>query len=297
MSLDNASSPVTYTSISSDSDGPSWGIPLMDAGELPEMHPYKEVAQQGQAPPLLHAYVPDPIELDEHVPVYVLEPEHPEYHVPSDNDMQVKDQPDDEDTEEEEPFEGSDETEPFEEDETAVTPPPPKHRGARMSVRPQTPMATSTQALIDAFTAGSPLFPLLPTSPTYDQAPLGHRAAMIHMRDDMPPRRRFAGGRNRALLAHLETLKTHAGRMEWQHQTADDRATAHRMRTSVLEARAQIDMVEDTGSSFNAACAQLVLLVQKLLLLVKKVNVAGAKLQLLMELQLLTGLQLLKDKD
>ncbi|GKG12824.1 hypothetical protein Tco_0347061, partial [Tanacetum coccineum] len=29
--------------------------------------PYKEVAQQGQAPPLSPAYVPDPIELDEHV--------------------------------------------------------------------------------------------------------------------------------------------------------------------------------------------------------------------------------------
>ncbi|GKA51619.1 ribonuclease H-like domain-containing protein [Tanacetum coccineum] len=205
-------------------------------------------------------------------------------------------------------------------------------------------MATSTQALIDAFTAGSPLFPLLPTSPTYDQAPLGHRAAMIYMRDDipkedMPPRRRFvltapspgcdvpessvaAAARpprgqydfvdtveagqglirspghdarniaraadraedvgyvralqdsehrmmtsieevnlrvsyqaqaylsseawNRALLAHLETLETHVGRMEKQHQTADDRATAQRMRTRVLEARAQIDTVEDT---------------------------------------------------
>ncbi|GKB70075.1 hypothetical protein Tco_0931487 [Tanacetum coccineum] len=35
-----------------------------------------------------------------------------------------------------------------------------------------------------------------PTSPAYDQAPLGHRAAMICIRDDipeedMPPRRRF----------------------------------------------------------------------------------------------------------
>ncbi|GJY41455.1 hypothetical protein Tco_0428725, partial [Tanacetum coccineum] len=51
-------------------------------------------------------------------------------------------------------------------------------------------------ALIDAFAAGSPLFPLPPTCPTYDQAPLGHRAARIRMRDDipeedMPPRRRF----------------------------------------------------------------------------------------------------------
>ncbi|GKC96134.1 hypothetical protein Tco_1161576 [Tanacetum coccineum] len=63
-------------------------------------------------------------------------------------------------------------------------------------------MTASTQALINAFTAGplpSPLLPLLsppPINPTYDQAPLGHRAAMIRMRDDileedMPPRRRF----------------------------------------------------------------------------------------------------------
>ncbi|GKF15110.1 hypothetical protein Tco_0056572, partial [Tanacetum coccineum] len=209
---DNASSAVTYTSISSDSNGLSWGIPLVNAGELSEMDPYEE-----------------------HVSVYVPEPEHPEYHVPSDDDIQVKDQPyaddasptaespryiadsdlmeedtdedsidypdkpedddedpeedtskeheleddnedpeedpneehepEDEDTKEEEPFEGSDETKPFEEDETAVTPPPPRHRRARISVRPQTPMAASTQALIVAFAAGSPPFLLPPTSP------------------------------------------------------------------------------------------------------------------------------------
>nr|GEY70230.1 hypothetical protein [Tanacetum cinerariifolium] len=110
MSSDNAQSSVTYTSISSNSDGPSWGIPLMNADELSEMDPYEEVAQQGQAHPLSPTYVPDPIELDEHVPVYdpieldehvpvyVLEPEHPEYHAPSDDDIQVED--DDEDPEE-----------------------------------------------------------------------------------------------------------------------------------------------------------------------------------------------------
>ncbi|GKB05865.1 hypothetical protein Tco_0834060 [Tanacetum coccineum] len=58
-----------------------------------EIDPYEEVYQQGQAHPLSPAYVPDPIELDEHVPVYVLEPEHPEYHAPSDDDIQVEDQP------------------------------------------------------------------------------------------------------------------------------------------------------------------------------------------------------------
>ncbi|GKF66767.1 hypothetical protein Tco_0193284, partial [Tanacetum coccineum] len=73
------------------------GIPLVDAGELPEMDPYEEVAQQGQAHPLSPAYVPDPIELDEHVPVYVSEPEHPEYHAPSDDDIQFEDQPYDDD--------------------------------------------------------------------------------------------------------------------------------------------------------------------------------------------------------
>nr|GEW19399.1 hypothetical protein [Tanacetum cinerariifolium] len=79
---------------------------------------------------------------------------------------------------------------------TAPTPPPPGHRRARISVRPQTPMTTSTQALIGAFTSGSPSFPLPPTNPAYDQAALGHRTAMIRMRDDileedMPPRMRF----------------------------------------------------------------------------------------------------------
>ncbi|GJV72999.1 hypothetical protein Tco_1492994 [Tanacetum coccineum] len=93
MSSDNASSAVTYTSISSYSNGLSWGIPLVNVGELPEMDPYEEVAQQGQAHPLSPAYVPDPMELDEHVPVYVPESEHPEYHAPSDDDIQVEDQP------------------------------------------------------------------------------------------------------------------------------------------------------------------------------------------------------------
>nr|GFA43482.1 hypothetical protein [Tanacetum cinerariifolium] len=76
------------------------------------------------------------------------------------------------DTKEEELYEGSDETEPFEEDETAIIPPPPIHRRERISVRLQTPMAASTQALIDAFAAGLPLFLLPPTSPAYYQAPL-----------------------------------------------------------------------------------------------------------------------------
>nr|GFD20630.1 hypothetical protein [Tanacetum cinerariifolium] len=105
-------------------------------------------------------------------------------------------EPGDENTKEDELSEGSDEIEPFERDKTAITTPPPRHRRTRISVTPQTPMATSTHALIDAFAVGSPPFPLPPTSPTYDQALLGHKTAMIRMIDDifeedMPPRRRF----------------------------------------------------------------------------------------------------------
>nr|GEY75323.1 hypothetical protein [Tanacetum cinerariifolium] len=95
-------------------------------------------------------------------------------HEPEDDDEDPNEEhePEDEDTKEEEPYEGFNETKPFEEDETAITPPPLRNRKARISVRPQTPMAASTQALIDAFAVGSPLFPLPPTSPTYDQAQL-----------------------------------------------------------------------------------------------------------------------------
>ncbi|GJR73383.1 hypothetical protein Tco_0085748 [Tanacetum coccineum] len=92
MSLKNASSTVTYTSVSSDSNEPSsWGIPLENAGEILDMDPYKEVAQQGQAHPLSPAYVPDPMELDEYVPLYAPEPEYPEHHVPSDDGSQAED--------------------------------------------------------------------------------------------------------------------------------------------------------------------------------------------------------------
>ncbi|GKF72912.1 hypothetical protein Tco_0219244, partial [Tanacetum coccineum] len=106
-------------------------------------------------------------------------------YLPIQTDHSQEDEPENEDAKEDEPSEDSDETKPFEENETATTPPPPRHRGARISVRPQTPMTASTQALIDASAARSlppsplPLPSPPPINPTYDQAPLGHRAAMI----------------------------------------------------------------------------------------------------------------------
>nr|GEU63977.1 reverse transcriptase domain-containing protein [Tanacetum cinerariifolium] len=58
--------------------------------------------------------------------------------------------------------------------------------------------------------------------------------------------------RNRALLARLKTLKTYMSRMVWQNQSAEDLAVRQMMRIHVLEAGAQIDTVEDTGSSCAA---------------------------------------------
>nr|GFA09117.1 hypothetical protein [Tanacetum cinerariifolium] len=198
MSSDNAQSAVTYTSVSFDSDGPSWVIPLMNAGEFPKMDPYEEVAQQGQVHTLSPAYVANPMELDKHVPIHVLEPEHPEYHAPSDDDTQVED--DDEDPEEDpsEEHEPEDDDEDFEEDSNEEHEPEDEDAKEPSEDSEETKPfeEDETTALIDAFTAGSSLFPLPPTSPAYDQAPLGHRAAMIRMRDDifeedMPHQRRF----------------------------------------------------------------------------------------------------------
>nr|GEX00560.1 putative reverse transcriptase domain-containing protein [Tanacetum cinerariifolium] len=353
MSSNNALSAVTYTSISSDLDGPSWGIPLMDACELLEMDPYEEVAQQGHAPPLSPAYVPNPMELDEHIPVYVLEPEHSEYHVLSDDDMQsieedcidYRDEPKDDDEDpKEDPEEdhtdypangGDDDDEPSDNDdddddtddkdeqptkneyddegeeehlspadsfavyiidlvpsaggteafktyESVPTPRSPQTRvlfsqtrlrRAHNTVRLEPPMSAFMEARIAKHAAA----PIPSTSPTYDQAPLGHRLAMIRMRDDipkedMPPQRRFgliapppgcdvvesSAAAARPPRCQLEINVVRGKRIAYEtelheRQSAEDLAVIQMMRIHVLEARAQIDTVEDTSSSCHDA--------------------------------------------
>nr|GEV14274.1 putative reverse transcriptase domain-containing protein [Tanacetum cinerariifolium] len=58
---------------------------------------------------------------------------------------------------------------------------------------------------------------------------------------------------NRALLARLETLKTHMSHMEWQCQSAEDLAATQMMHIHALEARTRTDTVEDAGSSRHDA--------------------------------------------
>ncbi|GKD25879.1 hypothetical protein Tco_1232093, partial [Tanacetum coccineum] len=132
-----------------------------------------------------------------------------------DDDTDDKDEEPTEDEEEEEhpaptdssvvpvvdPVPSAGDTEAFETDESAPTPRSPQTRvpfsqtrlcKARNTVRLEPPMSASMEARI----AEHAVTPIPPTSLAYDQAPLGHRAAMICMRDDileedMPPQRRF----------------------------------------------------------------------------------------------------------
>ncbi|GKF06463.1 hypothetical protein Tco_0037131, partial [Tanacetum coccineum] len=184
----------------------------MNVGELPEIDPYEEVAQQGYVPPLSPAYVPDLMEFKEHVPVYVQEPEHSEYHAPSDDDIQEDpeedpseehepeddDDDDDMDDEDEEPTEDEEEehiapansfavhvvdpvplagdTEAFETDESSPTPKSPYTRAC---------IAEHVAALTPSLPVASSPLPLpspLTTSPTDAGEPLGYRAAGIRMR-------------------------------------------------------------------------------------------------------------------
>ncbi|GJZ33213.1 hypothetical protein Tco_0578649, partial [Tanacetum coccineum] len=109
------------------------------------------------------------------------------------------------------PVPSAEDTEVFETDESAPTPPLPRLRRSSISVRPQTPMSAAIEALIAVVAAAlpsspspSPLtllsYPLsqipspplpLPsppthTSPTYAEAPLGYKAAMIQWRAASP---------------------------------------------------------------------------------------------------------------
>ncbi|GJY82305.1 hypothetical protein Tco_0495681 [Tanacetum coccineum] len=268
---DSEHSTVSYTSISSDSDPSAWGIPLMDASELPEMDPYKE--------------------LEHHVPMYIPEPVYSEYLVPSNDDILIEDPKedpvdyaadanDDEDEEEESSEDDDDkeeehlapadlivvaslavdhvpsakETEPFEIDESAATPPPPPpvyRTTSRMSVRSHAPIPFPSEAEVARLLAlptppSSPLTPLSsllpqipppPTSPTYAHLPLADIPEA-----DIPPRKRLlltaptprfeVGESSTAATARLSG-STVAHRVDYSFVDASIRASERRTMASI----------------------------------------------------------------
>ncbi|GJW51639.1 hypothetical protein Tco_0092990 [Tanacetum coccineum] len=160
----------------------------------------------------------------------VQEPEHPKYHAPSDDDIQVEDrlmlmilhdyelercegrrmrirgwilvkehEPEDDDDDDDTDDEDAEPTKDKEEEEhpapadfsvVPVVDPVPLARDteafktdeARKTIGLEPPMSASMEACI----AEHAVAPIPPTNPAYDQALLGHRAAMIRMRDDIP---------------------------------------------------------------------------------------------------------------
>ncbi|GKB98244.1 hypothetical protein Tco_0984381, partial [Tanacetum coccineum] len=147
-----------------------------------------------QAAPPSPAYTPDPIELEDHVPVYVSKPEKdPEEDLnedlinyatdADDNEDGEEDSSEDDDKEEEEhlapadstaaaspvvdPVPSAEATEPFKTDESAMTPPPPPppppvyRTISMMSIQAQAPIPFLSEAEVDKLLA----IPTPPPSP------------------------------------------------------------------------------------------------------------------------------------
>ncbi|GKD41918.1 hypothetical protein Tco_1266563 [Tanacetum coccineum] len=169
MSSNDASSAVTYTSISSETR--SWSISTKD--------PYEEAARQAleqASPPPSPAYVPDPVELEDHVPVL-----YPADGGDDDDDNESSDDDDDDDDDDVEDDEEEEEhLAPAE--STAVSSPtidhipipfPSEEEVARLLALPTPPPSPLTP-----LSSPLPQIPPPPTSPTYAQATLSCREAM-----------------------------------------------------------------------------------------------------------------------
>ncbi|GKD93840.1 hypothetical protein Tco_1373677 [Tanacetum coccineum] len=211
MSSDEASSGVTYTSISSDYEEPS------DAGSpRVVVYGYNGLPMHLVDPPSPD-YVPGLEEPEQALlsPDYIPGQEYPNYLASSDDEIPIEDQPYAvaaspialslgyiEDSDPKEDPEDESEDGPFETDKSVATPPPVYRTTARMYIRAHAPTPFPSEAEVDKLLAlptlpPSPLTPLssplpqipsLPThtSPSYAEAPLGFREATIRLRAASP---------------------------------------------------------------------------------------------------------------
>nr|GEV05408.1 RNA-directed DNA polymerase homolog [Tanacetum cinerariifolium] len=258
----STNSAITYTSVHSEAR--SWSIPSED--------PYKEAAQQ-----LLENAMPDPIELEDHVPVNI--PEHPEDLVPAEDEAPIKAY--------------------IPEVASAPTPPlPPSFLSPRTPPLLPIPLhipSTSRRAEIpeadtppqkrllltaprpgceveESSTAVRQPGPTIPgceveESSTAVRQPGPTMSCSVdcsfvdtieaRFRDterrmmtalEMVNMRKDRAAVRAEIEAQVAVLETQARRHEWQRQTADDLAVQHIMRTQAMEAGARIDTLEDTAS-------------------------------------------------
>ncbi|GKF08941.1 hypothetical protein Tco_0043165 [Tanacetum coccineum] len=191
-------------------------------------------------------YVPDPMELEDHVPVYISEPEHPEDLVPV-------------------------------EDEAPTPLLPPSFLSPRS--RPLSPRALKVEMrdiagpyhcylYLHHLLAAELIFPRLTHRlgrdyylPLLDlrkdraavraEIEVLRRERLAYEQESMETRQALARSKAhcRALKARVIVLETEVHCHEWQRQAADDLAVQHIMRTQALKAGARVDTLEDTGSS------------------------------------------------
>ncbi|GJT68628.1 hypothetical protein Tco_1020108 [Tanacetum coccineum] len=166
-----------------------------------------------------------------------------------DGDNEPSDDDDDDDTndEDEEPIEDKEEEEHLALAESSAVPfvdPVPSAEDIETFETDEsapTPRSPQTRARI----AEHATAPIPPTSPAYDQAPLGHRASMIRMRDDipeedMPPRRRFVLTASLPVYDVAESSAAAAARPPRGHYDFVDTASEHMMMTSFEEVNLRV---------------------------------------------------------
>ncbi|GJT32199.1 hypothetical protein Tco_0922618 [Tanacetum coccineum] len=194
------------------------------------------------------------MELEDHVPVYIPEPKHPEDLVPAEDEAPI------------EPYIIERATAPsiYQSLLLAETPPllpiplpvpstshraeipeddtPPQKRLLLTAPTPRVEVGESSAAAA-ARQPGSTMALWLP-----GRESLGFYSRHQEAQEDRAAMRVEIEILRRERLAY-EVLETQAYRHEWQHQDAYDYTIEHIMRTQALEAGACVDTLEDTGSS------------------------------------------------
>ncbi|GJU24802.1 hypothetical protein Tco_1163423, partial [Tanacetum coccineum] len=241
---------------------------------IPLQDPYEEAARQAlEQAPLPSEYVPDPMELEDHVPVYIPEPEHPEDLVPAEDEAPK------------EPY--------ITEVASAPTPPlpppsflptlirPPHTRAAMAQRRATAPSIYHSLLLVGT----PPLLPIpLPAPSTSRRADTPPQKRILHTApttrvevgessaaaarqpgSTMAPKvdhsfvdtvdTREAQEDRAAVRAEIEILRRERGLLTSKRASRpvrpwlDDFTVRHIMRTQALEAGARVDSLVDTCSS------------------------------------------------
>nr|GEX55836.1 putative reverse transcriptase domain-containing protein [Tanacetum cinerariifolium] len=232
MSSNNAQSAITYTSISSDSDRPSWGIPLMNASEFLKMDPYAKIAQQGQdMPPRRRFAFTAPL---------------PGCNIAESSAAAAR-----------APRSQYDFVDTVKAGQGLVRSPGHDSRTiTRAADRAEDigyvrALHASEQRMMTSIEEVNLRTDRIDIRLEIDVV-RGQRTAYETELQEVHQAYLSSEAWNRALLIRLETLETHMSRMEWQRQSAKDLAVTQMMRIHILEARDRTDTVEDASSSCAA---------------------------------------------